>query len=371
MYRYSLYLMKNLAGPFLLITFSLTCIVWLMRALRFVDYIVNRGLSIGSFLYLTLLLLPSLLGFIAPAALFVAVLFSYHKLTMDSEMVVLRSAGLSRWQILRPALYFAGVVMLFGYVISLYLLPLSYRQFKDLQTYVRDNYASLLLQEEVFNTPVEGLTVFIAKREEDGTLKNILVHDGRIPSRPVTMMAEDAQLVQTPGGPRFYLRQGNRQEIDYENNRVSFLDFESYTLDISFYTKAAGDRTRDSKELFFSELMTEDKIDENRRKQLLAEMHERLSWPLTTPVLVLIALTGLLTGEFNRRGQWRRIAFTIGGAIGFLGVFVAITGLVVKYPFAGIMLYGWLALVATVCLVMLLRDRVEAPPAHATEPLPG
>ena len=54
--------------------------IWLSQSLRFVDLIVNKGVPATTFVYLTVLLFPSLLLVILPFALFCAVLFVYHRL---------------------------------------------------------------------------------------------------------------------------------------------------------------------------------------------------------------------------------------------------------------------------------------------------
>jgi len=156
MYRYSNYIARHLVHSTLLITFSLTSIVWLTQALRFIDFIVNQGVSIAIFLKLTALLIPSLVLMILPPALFCAVLFSYNKLKADSELVVLQAAGLSRWRLAVPALQVAVGVTLVAYAIALYLMPVSYGRFRDMQTYLRNNYASILLEEGVFSNPTRS-----------------------------------------------------------------------------------------------------------------------------------------------------------------------------------------------------------------------
>src|SRR5271155_516477 len=133
MYQYSNYIGRHLIHSTLLITFSLTSIVWLTQALRFIDFIVNQGVSIVIFLELTVLLVPSLVIMILPAALFCAVLFVYHKLKLDSELVVMQAAGLSNWRLARPALQVAALVMLVAYFIAFYLQPVSYKEFRDMQ----------------------------------------------------------------------------------------------------------------------------------------------------------------------------------------------------------------------------------------------
>jgi lipopolysaccharide export system permease protein len=331
MYRYSKYIARHLVHSTLLITFSLTSIVWLTQALRFVDFIVNQGVSVMIFLKLTLLLVPSLMLMILPPALFCAVLFVYNKLKVDSELIVMQAAGLSKWRLSMPALQVASGVMLLTYIIALYLQPVSYRQFKDMQYFLRNNYASLLLQEGVFVNPVEGLTVFIRQRDDDGTLHGLLVHDNRQLQSPVTMMAEIGRLVETPEGPRFLLVNGNRQER--REGKISFLNFESYTLDISFYAQNMKNRQPDAQELFLPQLFHYDSaLSAGENQKRYAEGHQRLLWPAYPLCLTLVALAALLSGQFNRRGHWQRIALAVAFGIVILFSAVGLRGLIATQP---------------------------------------
>ena len=54
------YILRQLTGPTLLALVAFSGAVWVSQSLRFVDLIVNKGLSVGRFLYLTALLVPSL-----------------------------------------------------------------------------------------------------------------------------------------------------------------------------------------------------------------------------------------------------------------------------------------------------------------------
>ena len=326
MYQYSKYIVKNLTHSTLLITLSLTSIVWLTQALRFIDFIVNQGVSIMVFLQLTILLIPSLLLLILPPALFCSVIFVYNKLKLDSELIVLQAAGLSRLRLASPAAQVAVGVALITYFIAMVLQPVSYTRFRDMQSFLKNNYASILLQEGVFSNPVKGLTVFIRERNKDGTLHGILVHDNRQMASPITMMAEEGKLVETPQGPRFLLLNGNRQEM--RSGRLSFLTFENYTMDISLYTQSMAARPPDAQELFLNDLLANDaKLSPIENQKRHAEAHQRILWPLYPLCLTLVALAVLLSGEFNRRGHWHRIAIAIGigviiifSAVGFRGI---------------------------------------------------
>jgi lipopolysaccharide export system permease protein len=336
--RNTRYILSLLLWPTVLITFSLCAIIWLMQTLRFVDFIINRGLSVGNFMYLTMLILPSLLTVILPVALLIAVSFTFHRIYSESELVAMQASGFSRLQLARPAMIagLAGVAL--TYLFSLYLLPSANRQFEDMRGFLRDNYASVLLQEEVFNHPVDGMTVFIRERLADGKLSGILVHDNRDAQNVVTMMAEEARLVQTEAGPRFLLRSGLRQER--RDGRVSWLNFDSYALDLRYYTDNQMERTRDVDELYLQELTTRAANPANGEAR--AELHNRLAWPWLALALPLVALTILTGGQFNRRGMWQRVTVTAGVTIALVLGFFGLLNVVVTYPAAVPALYAYL-----------------------------
>lgn len=322
------------------ITLGLTGVVWLAQSLRFVDLIVNRGLSVSLFLYLTTLLMPSLLMVVIPVALFCGIMYVYHKLIGDSELIVLESAGLNKWQLARPAMQLAVFLMLIGYAISLYIMPASFREFKDMQFFIRNNYASLLLQEGVFNTPTKGLTVYIRKRESDGALRGLMVHDNSDPLRPVTMMAKRGYMVNTANGPRIILEQGNRQEVNHNSEQLSILDFERYTLNLSVYTGTDDIRWREPQERYVHELFSPEDTPKHQHPKLWAEAHQRLSWPLYTPALAMIALAGLLSGQFNRRGQWRRIFASAAVMAATIAVAISLQNIVTRYSALAPLMYA-------------------------------
>ena len=291
------------------ITTGLTLIVWLIYSLRWIDFIVNRGLPITVFLTFVGLALPSLVGFLLPIAAFCAVLFIYHRLVMDSEMVVLRAAGLSQMQLARPALLFASLGTVVVYSIMMYFLPASYHRFKELQYDIRNDYATVVLQAGTFNTVAEGITIYVRARSPDGELRGILVHDNRDPKKPVTRMAEFGSLVRSEQGPRAVLVNGNSQQIDPDSGRLSLLTFDRYTMDLPQNQGSVQTRWRQPKERFLTDLLnpSADPADRQNYNELVAEGHQRLIAPLYVLVFVMIALAALLSGEFSRRGQKHRL----------------------------------------------------------------
>ena len=352
------YILKQLAVVTVFVAVGLTSAIWLTQSLRLIDYIVNRGLPASSFLSLVVLLLPSFLGLVLPVAVFTAVLFVYHKLVLDSELVVMRSAGLSQLQLARPAILGGLIVCLMCYSISLYLLPLSFREFKDLQHRIRNDYSIVLLQEGVFNTVADGITVYVRERNADGELQGILVHDNRAPNVLTTMMAERGALVTSEEGPRVVMVNGNRQELDRKTRRLSLLYFDSYTVEISNLNNTLIGRWREPKERFLHELMypTNEHSDQRFKNALIAEGHHRLAGPLYVIAFVLLAMACLLSGEFNRRGQNRRLIIAILAVAVLEGLALGLQDLASRYASLRPLIYAGPILPMLIALFVLLRQ---------------
>jgi lipopolysaccharide export system permease protein len=346
----SLYNAYPLAG----ITLTLTGIIWLTQSLRYVDLIVNRGVSIGKFVTIAALLLPALLYIILPIAIFCAVLFAYQRLIMDSELVILQGAGLSRFDLARPVLLLAGIVMLISYSLSLYFLPLSYRAFKDTQAFIRNHSMAVLLQEGVFTSIGDGMTVYIDQRGSNERMRGILVHDQRNPNEQVTMMAEEGIFRATKEGPRLDLFKGSRQVLDRKIGAINILYFDNYNMDISLYTSALNSRARESEERYLHELLWPEKeVSPSDRQKFWAEAHHRITWPLLSLVLPMLAVTGLLRSEFNRRGLYKRIINSAVAAIVILSIDLGLKHMTAIAPWCAIFMYANVLIVFLVLLIQL------------------
>lgn len=323
------YVLRQMVVGMLFVSIALACILWLTQSLRFIEMIVNKGLSILTFLKLTLMLMPGFLVVIVPVSLFAVVLFTYNRLIADRELVVLRAAGLSHVALARPALILAGIVTLLGYLLTCWLIPLTVRDFREMQWTIRNDIGTVLLQEGAFNKFGDGLTIYVRSHAASGELSGILVHDTRNPQHAVTMMAERGALVMTETGPRVLMINGNRQEVPPGTGRLSLLHFDSYTVDFAATSGAKGERYRDARERDMDELFTTDEaeIGANEYRRFRVELHSRLTSPLYPLGFTLIACAVLLTSGFDRRGQLQQILTAIGLMVGVQAAALGATNL--------------------------------------------
>lgn len=338
--RLSIYVLGQLIGPTALFVFLLTAVIWLSQSLRLLDLVINRGQSAPTFVYLTILVLPSLLVIILPIAFFAGTLFALSKLNTDSELVVMSAAGFSRLQIAVPVFISAAIVMALTYLCGLYLMPAGQRAMKDKVVDIRADIGTALLNEGEFNSPALGLTVFIRELNSDGTIRGVLVHDERNKKHVVTYLAESGQLAQTPSGARLIMVDGTIEVGGSGAGNLSVLRFQRDVLDLDQFAGPARVTERATSERYLSELLNPNpKLPAKVRNAYIAEAHNRLSQPLYCLAFALIALAAILRGRGARGANAMRITAAIVAVAAVRIAGYGVQGLAVGTPSLAILFY--------------------------------
>ncbi len=304
----SAYVFRQALGPLLAILGALAAIAILTQGLNQLDIIVTNRRAGFAFAWVTLLALPQLISLILPMAVFIAVVYALNRMHSESEIAVLYGAGVSRQRLARPIIQLATIAAVVHLVINVIVQPWAFEERRKVFYDLRTDIASSLIEEGSFTYPAEGLTLYARSRGGGGELRDLLINDGR--TEPgITYTARAGAIVTVDGAPAIVMRDGQVQR-QTEEGSVDVLDFDRYVLKFDgvfeepdlFFLKAS-DRT-----LF--DLVFPDKTshyDQRNVDEFLAEAHGRLAAPLLNIALALVALVGVLTGEFSRRGYGRRI----------------------------------------------------------------
>jgi len=302
--RIDLYISLQLAVALVLVTAGLVALIWLTQSLRFIQTIVNHGLSPFVFVKLTLLLVPSFVATILPITCFIVVLFIYSRLSSDRELTVMRVAGMSDFALARPALLTALVVTMLCYGLNLFLVPVSLSAFRTYEFEIRNQIAAFLLEPGVFTHVAEGVTVYVQARGADDSLQGILIQDAQDEqAAPTTILARTGQLESTPSGPLVVLQNGSRQQVDVKTGQLDVLTFQRNIVSLAAAAKAESLDDTDSAAVPMAELYhPSEKLTPAERAKWLVEAQRRLTAPLTALSFTLIALLAVLAGVFRRYG---------------------------------------------------------------------
>ena len=301
--RIDRYIFGQLGLALVLVTAALVALIWLTQSLRFIQIIINRGLSPIVFVKLTLLLVPSFVATILPITCFIVVLFVYTRLAGDRELTVMRGAGMSDLSLARPALLVAGLVMTVCYFLNLVLVPASLSAFRSYEFEIRNQIAAFLLEPGVFTPVAYGVTVYVQSRGADNSLQGILIEDARQPDAPATILARDGELVLTPQGPMVVMSDGSREQVDPKSGRLDVLTFQRNVISLAQTAPAGAMDMSDAAEASLPQLLHPGMgLTEAERAKWLVEAHRRLAAPLSVLSYTLIGLLSVLGGMFRRHG---------------------------------------------------------------------
>lgn len=318
------YIFINFLKPFFLISFVLTGLVWLSRSLQYIDLIINKGLSVLSYFWFVSLIAPKILALLLPLISFAAILYSYHRLQSDSELIIMESAGLSKLKLMFPAILFGFLIALLVLLIETKISPENYKKFKTFQSNLRNNFVISALQEGEFHSPFSNITVYIDELSNDGTVKNILIHDIRNKNIENTILAKKGIISNINDIPSIRVFNGSRYIFYLDTNQTSILNFDKYEFQIDFTNAGKSKRFRQVEERSLKELFYPDhKFDNDIKKEFLSEGHRRLSSPLLVIFMCSLAAFSVLFGKTKKKMLSKRIIFNSSVAILVQSIYIA------------------------------------------------
>ena len=311
---------------------ALAPLLLLATALRFVDDIVERGIAIEMFAALVMLALPYLASVGLPLALLISVLLVYVRMASDSEVIVMRAAGVSNLRLAAPALLLGLVVMAIVTWNALVLAPASERELRDLQSILRDRFSVLFVRPGVFRQIGRDMTLFVQDGVGTSEYSGILLQDDRNPDRRITYLAERGTATIADGVPTLVAFNGSRQEIDRKSGRLTLIYFDRNTIELNL--PAIPKRSRSRRERSLGELLNPsvEEVGQANVAKHKAEGHFRLASGLMPGAVTAVALACLLLGGINRRGQSFRPALAGALAFGLLVGAFAVKAAVAKLP---------------------------------------
>jgi lipopolysaccharide export system permease protein len=372
--RVDRYIFRQLFWALIAVTVGLTALIWLTQSLRFVELVVNRGLSLLVFMELTGLLIPSFIAVILPITTYVVIQFIYQRLAGDREVTVMRAAGLSPIALARPAIAVALLATVVGYWLNLSVVPATLASFREFQWEIRNKVAAFLLQEGVFTSISEKLVVYVRTRTPDGSLHGILVDDARDPAVHATILAESGQLLEGTNGPRVLLINGSRQEIDHQTGRLNVLTFTENEIDLADATDSDTERPADMSEVGIGDLLAPRLALPRDVPKWIAEAHKRLAGPLVSISYAMVALVSVLTGAFQRHAGFLRPLASVIGIVLLVAMGLTFDGLAARDNTLIPLIWLRTLLPGIVCAIVLFAPmgwprRASGP--SATTPGPG
>lgn len=294
-----------------MVTLVFTMVVMLVTTSRLFQLMAQGAMPFGRFSLALTMLLPMELYLEVPLTVTIAVIFAYHEWIRHNEILSLRNAGLTDRALAMPALMMAGVAMLFTALMSLYLLPISFRVFEDIRYNAGYyNLTTNVLYEGYLQTIAPNLSLSFQKRLTSDAISGVTILDGRKADLFTYIFAERGRFVTQDTKPepeRVILLEHGSYIVRHEpNEKVTPINFDDLVVPL----QSTGDAVKARQWRGFFEERIDTLLDPppevrmNRVDygQWIAEGHKRILMPILCVSYVLFALGVLLRFHYRRAG---------------------------------------------------------------------
>ena len=327
-------LLGEMLGVFAIGLVAFTVVLLTNRILRLTELIIVKGVDVATVVRMFLYILPAFLAVTIPMAVMLATLATYGRLAADSEILALKTAGVSLHRLVVPAL----VLGLAGYVATMattaYVQPWGMRAFKDLLFQIVRARAAVGLRAGVFLNEFEGLILYVRDLDDrQAIVREVFMVDGRDPESPRVVLAREGRVRADAAGDRLHLEllDGSiHLSSPAEPGRYRRVTFDGYdlALPVGGGLVDPAERQRGNAEMGFDELLARVRGLRARGEPdapFLVEFHKKLAIPVACLVFVLAGpALGVRARKAGRAGS---LAFSIAIAVGYYALLVAGEGL--------------------------------------------
>ena len=364
--QFDRYLFGQMIRTTIAVSVTLVGIMWLFQTIRLLEVVINRGAPISNFLLMSVTVIPLWLTIAVPVSAFVAVIWVFQRAVADRELLVMQASGRSALQLARAPLALGILLTLVLIVNSVMVLPQSFGIYKRVQFEVRNSIPTVMLQDNVFIDVVDGLTMLIGEKLDDGLAKDLFIHDERTEGKVITMTARVGQFVERDGLPAVILQEGERIELSKSGDSGATLLFDSHTVTIAPKDKTVSSQMPiDMNEDTISNLLNPEKSPyPDYFNQRRAEGHYRIVSPALALVLILIATVGALFGQVRRHTWSKRTLLMIVGSIVSISALVSSRSLATSLPSTVPLLYASVLVPSLIMLVVLTLPSIASPKSN-------
>ena len=238
------------------------------------------------------------LTFLTPIALFLGVTLALARLNRDGEMAALFACGVSAGRMLVPIGAFTLLLALGLSWLALEAMPAANMRIEQIRFSAKQNAELTAIEPGKFTTPDSGDTVLYARDVGGDELRDVFLQTQR-GDRVSVVLAERGRRVVDPAS-------GELSFALYNSRLYEGVPGESKFLVIEFDEQLVPIRPDDEDE-FVEAVAAKPTVDLLRSPTLAdrAELHWRLSFPLSLFVLALVAVP--LTRTSPREGRYARL----------------------------------------------------------------
>tara|TARA_A100001011_G_C14171043_1_gene782509 strand:+ start:19 stop:1167 length:1149 start_codon:yes stop_codon:yes gene_type:complete len=303
---------QDIINFFLIASFSITFIVWIIQAVNFLDLISDDGHSLKVYFTYVSLNLPKIFSKTIIFVYFISIYYVINKYNNSNELIVFWNNGIRKIKFINFILLFSILFLILQLILNLFIVPKSQNIGREYIKASNIDFLPKLISEKKFINVVKNLTIFVEEYEKDGTLNKIYINEQMNNENSKIIVSESGKIIKKK--QKYILRLFNGGITNISKNNTYTLNFSETDYDLSNFTTKTITATKvqelDSIQMFrcLKEIYLKKKINKNEIidspkntachtrtvKSISEELYKRFVIPFYTLIISLVAASLIL-----------------------------------------------------------------------------
>ncbi len=324
----SKYIFAELTPIFIIGNFFFIFLLILDKLVNLADLFFTKNVPGYLILQTLFYYLPSFLVITIPTTVLLATMIGFSRLSVDSELIVLKASGMSFAELAVPAFLFGFLTFLLGLAMSSWLMPLGSKLAIENLTKIAKSISIKDIKPNELYTSIPDRVIFVKEKDKNGNFKNIVVIDKKYDS---ISSAKKGQIYTTETGEIIFNLEDGRIISKLEDG-YSAVSFNKFIVNIPI---VVGKNLQILNEKF----MTLKSLKENFSKSKIYkhEFSSRFALPFASLIMSIFGMT--LGSFFSRTGK----SFGVFIAIALVFIYNSIYIISKNLSFINPFLSPWLA----------------------------
>ncbi len=304
---------KEILKTFFVILLGLTLIAWTVRAVNFLDLIVESGYSISNYFQYSFLNLFGILTKFIPLAFLLSLIIFIVKQIQEKEFIILWTSGVKKIKIVNLFFLVSCFVLILYLFFSTLITPLALNKSRSIIS--QNNFNSFLptIRIQQFSDSFEGFT-FIVEKKIKNNIEKVFIHDNsntlknltseQQENSSTTIVAENGVVEEK----KMILFNGQIISSRRNNSKNEIIKFEQLNIDLKNLQTGTikQPKLQETSTLKLLQCIndsvnkSEINCKENTKKEITTVLNRRIVLPLYIPIIALLCSFLLIKTKTQR-----------------------------------------------------------------------
>ena len=285
---------------FLTILLGFTLIAWTVRAVNFLDLIVENGYPVLTYFQYSFLNIFGTLTKFIPLSFLIALILFIIKQIQENELIILWTSGVKKIELVKLFFLFSIMISIFYLVFSSLITPLALN--KSRQLLGKESLTSFLptVKAQQFSDSFNGVT-FIVDKKYNNELKNIFLQDNARVLKNISSNKKKAltTIIASNGlinENKMIMFNGQIISSDKNNQGNDIIKFDQLSVDLNNFKnrtikqpKVQETSTITLLTCLEGSIFYKFSCEKNFKTEILPILNRRITLPLYFPIIALFA----------------------------------------------------------------------------------